>query len=98
MFRSVVIGNRDMKQRKRMGMPTARTAAPRRNVAATTSSVPLGVEERVAAKERELLERASYQRESESTPERVVALLNRMGKTGTGSKPHSSETPKRPAL
>jgi hypothetical protein len=88
-----------MKQRKRMGMPTARAAASRRNVAATTPSVPRGVEEtRVAAKERELLERASYQRESESTPERVVALLNRMRKTGSASKSHSSETPKRPAL
>jgi len=87
-----------MKQRKRMGMPTAHSVVLRRNVAAT-SFVPLGVEEtRVAAAERELLERASCEPEGESTPERLVALLNRIGKTVTGTKSHSSPTPKRPGL
>jgi len=78
-----------MKRRKRMGMPKVRTMALREGGDATTSPVLPDNENRwIAAEEGELLERGSYPPQGESTPERIVALLNRTAKAEPASTPH----------
>ena len=75
-----------MKRRKRMGLPKAATR-PRPTRGAARQSPPEDAvemlhdiieEQQLAAKQRRLLGVAPTSAQAESTPERVVALLNRV--------------------
>ena len=77
-----------MKRRKRMGLPKAGATCSRPMRGAARQSVPEYVaemlrdimeERQLAAKQRRLLELAASRSQVESTPEKVVALLNRVG-------------------
>ena len=91
-----------MKIRKRMGLPRARMVRSRH---AAKHTVPDDIfeilrdrarrtviaEHELAAKQRRLLERASDQSQGESTPEKFVALLNRIAEVEAAFTPEQRE-------
>ena len=76
-----------MKRRNRMGLPKASVVYSRRMHGPVEQPVPEDAvemlhdiieEQQLAAKQRRLVHLAASRSQSESTPERVVALLNRV--------------------